>query len=131
MSSQPAIRNISDTAAMVAIYRAWESERADAVFHDPFARRLAGPRGGQIMDKVPAARKPAWSYVARTYLFDTYVAHEVAAGADMVVNLAAGLDARPYRMKLPPSLQWIDVDLPELLAYKQDVLRGEKPVCKY
>jgi len=130
MSSQP-IRNISDTAAMVAVYRALESERDDAVFRDPFARRLAGNRGEQIMKEVPAARKHSWSYVARTWLFDTYVAQEVAAGADMVVNLAAGLDARPYRMQLPASLQWIDVDLPDLLAYKQDILRGEKPVCKY
>ncbi|HYS55371.1 MAG TPA: SAM-dependent methyltransferase [Thermoanaerobaculia bacterium] len=131
MSSQPLIRNISDTAAWVAMYRAWESERQDAVFRDPFARRLAGARGEQIMEKVSVAKKHAWSYVARTYLFDTYVAQEVAAGADMVVNLAAGLDTRPYRMQLPSSLQWIDVDLPDLLAYKQDILRSEKPVCKY
>jgi len=34
------LRNISDTARWVAIYRALESERKDAVFHDPFARRL-------------------------------------------------------------------------------------------
>jgi len=131
MSSQPVIRNISDTAAWVAIYRAWESEREDAVFRDPFARRLAGARGEEIMQKISAAKKYAWSYVARTYLFDTFVAKEVAAGADMVVNLAAGLDTRPYRMQLPASLQWIDVDLPDLLSYKQDILRGEKPACKY
>src|SRR5437870_3115709 len=48
----------------------------------------------------------------------------------MVVNLAAGLDARPYRMNLPGSLQWVEVDLPEILAYKEDVLRNETPVCQ-
>jgi methyltransferase (TIGR00027 family) len=48
----------------------------------------------------------------------------------MVVNLAAGLDARPYRMNLPGSLQWIEVDLPEILAYKEDVLRNETPACQ-
>jgi O-methyltransferase involved in polyketide biosynthesis len=48
----------------------------------------------------------------------------------MVINLAAGLDARPYRMNLPNSLQWIEVDLPEILAHKEDVLRNETPVCK-
>jgi O-methyltransferase involved in polyketide biosynthesis len=47
----------------------------------------------------------------------------------MVVNLAAGLDARPYRMSLPPALRWVEVDLPDLLAYKEEVLAGEKPVC--
>jgi O-methyltransferase involved in polyketide biosynthesis len=47
----------------------------------------------------------------------------------MVINLAAGLDARPYRMALPPSLQWIEVDLPGILDYKEQILAAEKPVC--
>jgi O-methyltransferase involved in polyketide biosynthesis len=38
----------------------------------------------------------------------------------MMVNLCAGLDARPYRMTLPSPLQWIEVDLPDLLAYKTE-----------
>jgi methyltransferase (TIGR00027 family) len=130
MADAPLIRNISDTAAWVAMYRAMESERQDAVFRDPYARRLAGVRGEEIMQKMAAARKHAWSYVARTYLFDTYIAQEIAAGADMIVNLAAGLDTRPYRMQLPSSLQWIEVDLPDLIAYKEDILRAEKPVCR-
>ena len=48
MSSATPIRHISDTALWVAVYRAQESERADAVFRDPFARKLAGDRGAQI-----------------------------------------------------------------------------------
>jgi methyltransferase (TIGR00027 family) len=47
----------------------------------------------------------------------------------MVVNLAAGLDSRPYRMQLPLSLPWIEVDLPEILDYKEEVLRDERPSC--
>jgi methyltransferase (TIGR00027 family) len=130
MADAPLIRNISDTAAWVAMYRVMESEREDAVFRDPYARRLAGARGEEIMQKMKAATKHAWSYVARTYLFDMYVAQEIAAGTDMIVNLAAGLDTRPYRMQLPSSLQWIEVDLPDLIAYKEEILRSEKPACK-
>ncbi len=48
---------------------------------------------------------------------------------DLVLNLAAGLDTRPYRMALPQSLQWIEVDLPDLLDYKEDLLKGERPNC--
>lgn len=47
----------------------------------------------------------------------------------MVVNVAAGLDTRPYRMDLPSRLQWVEVDLPELLAYKAEALAEETPVC--
>jgi O-methyltransferase involved in polyketide biosynthesis len=48
---------------------------------------------------------------------------------DLVVNLAAGLDARPYRLALPPSLTWIEVDLPELLDFKEAALESEKSSC--
>src|SRR6266849_6667899 len=128
-SKEPLIRDISDTARWAAIYRARESERPDALFRDSFARRLAGTRGDQIADSIPFSNKQTWSWVMRTYLFDQFIIEQVLQGADMVINLAAGLDARPYRMALPPSLQWIEVDLPEILTYKEAILAGEKPVC--
>jgi methyltransferase (TIGR00027 family) len=123
------IRNISDTARWVAVYRARETERPDAVFRDPFARPLAGERGEQIAVSMSFAEKNSWPFVARTWLIDQIIHEQVRQGADMVVNLAAGLDARPYRMELPPSLQWIEVDLPEILGHKEEILRSEKPMC--
>jgi O-methyltransferase involved in polyketide biosynthesis len=48
MPSAP-IKNVSDTARWVAVYRAMEAERPDAIFRDPFARRLAGERGEEIV----------------------------------------------------------------------------------
>jgi methyltransferase (TIGR00027 family) len=123
------IRNISDTALWVAVYRAQESERADAVFRDPYARKLAGDRGTQIAVTMPFAQRHSWSYTARTWLVDQVIEREVQHGADMVINLAAGLDSRPYRMQLPASLRWIEIDLPDMLNYKQDVLASERPLC--
>jgi O-methyltransferase involved in polyketide biosynthesis len=67
--------------------------------------------------------------VARTYLFDQFIREQLGRGVDMVVNLAAGLDARPYRMEFPPSLKWIEVDLPDLIAYKEGILANERPTC--
>ncbi len=125
----PAIRHISDTARWVAVYRARETERPDAVFRDPFARRLAGERGEQIAASLPFGSRHTWSWVSRTHLFDQVIAEQVAQGADMVINLAAGLDARPYRMTFPSSLNWIEVDLPEILSYKEEVLGDERPSC--
>ncbi len=128
-STEPLIRDISDTARWAAVYRARESERADALFHDPLAKRLAGERGEQIAAGVRFTEKHAWSWTARTYLFDHFITEQLRQGVDMVVNLAAGLDARPYRMDLSPSLQWVEVDLPGLLDYKEEVLAGEAPRC--
>src|SRR5438874_8403310 len=126
---EPLVRNISDTALLAAIYRARETERADAVFRDPFARRLAGERGDQIAKSMPFSERATWAWIARTYAYDEFIKQQVMEGVDMVVNLAAGLDARPYRMTLPTSLHWIEVDLPGILDYKEEILRGEKPAC--
>lgn len=126
---QAVVRNISDTARWAAYFRARETERPDALFRDPYAERLAGQQGVDIANTLPEGNKHAWAWVARTYLFDQFIAQELQQGVDMVVNLAAGLDARPYRMKLPASLQWIEVDLPEILTYKEEILANEKPSC--
>ena len=123
------IRNISDTALLAAVYRARESEREDALFRDPFARRLAGQRGDQIAASMPFSDRNAWAWVIRTYLFDQIIIEQCQQGVDTVVNLAAGLDTRPYRMALPAALQWIEVDLPGLLSHKEEILSSEKPVC--
>jgi len=126
---EPLIRNISDTALWAAVYRAQESERPDAAFHDRFAQRLAGTRGQEIADSMTHRTSPSWAWIARTYLVDQFISKQVAQGVDMVVNLAAGLDARPYRMDLPSTLKWIEVDLPELLDYKEAILKSEAPRC--
>src|ERR1700680_2502267 len=129
--SEPAmvVRNISDTARWAAVFRANETKRPDALFRDPYAARLAGTLGVDIANTLLHGNSYAWAWVARTYLFDQFILREIQQGADMVINLAAGLDARPYRMQLPPSLNWVEVDLPEILSYKEEILRDEKPVC--
>jgi methyltransferase (TIGR00027 family) len=126
---EPLIRNISDTARWAAVFRAQESERPDALFRDPFARRLAGDRGEQIAASMKLHIRSSWSWVMRTYVFDQYIERQLGAGVDTVLNLAAGLDARPYRMTVPSTLRWIEVDFPELFAYKQEILGNETPRC--
>ncbi len=123
------VRNISDTARWVAYFRARETQRADALFRDPFAERLAGERGFEIANTLAQGNKHEWAWVARTYLFDQFISREIEEGTDLVVNLAAGLDARPYRMDLPAALQWVEVDLPEIVSYKEEILGSEKSKC--
>ena len=126
----PLIRNISDTARWVAVYRARETDRPDAAFRDPFARRLAGERGEQIASALPLFEEASWSFTARTYLVDKYITAGVKdGGVDLVINLAAGLDARPYRMDLPSTLRWVEVDLSDILDYKEEALGDAKPRC--
>jgi methyltransferase (TIGR00027 family) len=127
--AEPLLRNISDTALWVAIYRARETDRPDALFRDPFARKLAGDRGEQIARELEKGQRYEWPYVARTVRFDQLISEQLKQGADMVINLAAGLDTRPYHMELPASLKWVEVDLPAMIDYKEEILGGEKPRC--
>jgi methyltransferase (TIGR00027 family) len=126
------IDNISDTARWVAMYRAMESERPDALFHDPFAKRLAGEKGDEIVRTMKDGRAMAWAMIVRTQVFDEIIMAEIATdGIDLVLNLAAGLDARPWRLELPETLRWVDADLPDILRYKLETLGGARPKCRY
>src|SRR6266487_470703 len=130
-SSSSPISSVSDTARWVAMYRAMESERPDALFHDPYARRLAGPAGEQILASMPQGRRWAWPMIVRTAVMDEIVMRLVTREhVDTVLNLAAGLDARPYRLDLPATLHWIAVDLEGILSYKEAALAGERPRCR-
>ncbi len=130
MSAPTAIRNVSDTALWVAIYRAMESERPDALFRDPYARRLGGERGEAIVRELPDGEAMSWPLVVRTAVMDEIVARCIREGARTVLNLAAGLDARPYRMDLPADLRWVHVDMPEMIDYFRDGMTGETPRCR-
>lgn len=123
------IRHVSDTALWVAMYRAFENERPDALFRDLYARRLAGERGAQIVESVPKARTFAWSMIVRTAVMDEVILRSVAQGTRTIINLAAGLDARAYRLALPATVRWFDVDLPEMIAYRQEHLADAQPLC--
>lgn len=128
----PPIEHISDTARWIATYRAMESEREDALFRDPFARRLGGARGEEIVATLPRGRESSWALIVRTAVLDEIIRERAASGEiDLVVNLAAGLDTRPWRLELPSTLRWVDVDLPALLQYKAETLEGETPRVRY
>jgi methyltransferase (TIGR00027 family) len=126
------IQNVSDTARWVAYYRAMESERPDAIFRDPFARQLAGPEGEAIVNQLPRGRSIAPAIIVRTAVLDEMIVDRITNHrADLVLNLAAGLDARPWRLPLPSTLHWVDVDLPGILNYKTGMLANDRPVCQY
>jgi methyltransferase (TIGR00027 family) len=124
------IQHVTDTAIWVAHYRAAESERPDALFRDDLAGLLAGARGRDIanhLEQVQAHRMTRWSVVVRTVVIDQLIQKLVSEGVDTVLNLGAGLDTRPYRLPLPASLHWIEVDYPGIIEHKESVLSSRRP----
>ncbi len=126
----PLIQDSFDTARMTACCRAIESEQTKPRFRDPYARLLAGERGAEIVSAMPGGDEKTWPIVLRTCVYDEIIMRLVEEEKiDTVINLAAGLDTRPYRLELPSSLRWIEIDLPHVLAYKTEKLAEFQPVC--
>ena len=124
------IQDVSDTAFMIAAYRELETNRPDALFSDPLATRLAGNQGRKIIATRKYTSIIAWTVAVRTVIIDQFIQSALTQGVDTVLNLGAGLDTRPYRMNLPQSLRWIEVDFPHVLEWKEKLLAGEKPLCR-
>ena len=124
------IHHVSDTALWVATYRAIESERPDALFKDPLAKKLTGERGYRIAKMMSKQKLMAYVMAIRTISIDQLIEQTIADGIDTVINLGAGLDTRPYRMNLPKDFRWIEVDFPDIIQYKNSMLATETPVCR-
>jgi methyltransferase (TIGR00027 family) len=124
------IAHVSDTALMTAACRALETARPDGFVMDPFAERLAGPRGMAIARALPDLEIMEFGVGVRTRFIEEILALVFKERAvATVVSVGAGLDSRPWRLELPAGLRWIEADYPEILEYKDDALKHEKPKC--
>jgi methyltransferase (TIGR00027 family) len=107
--------------------RAHETNREDRLFNDPFAAKLAGEEAFQRVDLQLTSQDQAYVAV-RTRFFDDFLA---ASQIAQVVLLASGLDTRAYRFSWNPEVDVYELDHPEVLAYKADLLKNASPSCKH
>jgi methyltransferase (TIGR00027 family) len=124
------VDHVSDTAWLVAAYRMMESNREDGYFKDSLAPKLLGEKGKEILERFPNWKFGEWMMSVRTTLIDRTLSTLIQEGADAVINLAAGLDTRPYRMNLPKNLVWIEADYASLIQYKNQQLKEDVPNCQ-
>jgi methyltransferase (TIGR00027 family) len=115
---------VGATSLWVAAVRALESERADAWFHDPFARALAGERGFEILAQSRAMNPIAPPVLeARTRWIDEHIA---SASLDQIAILAAGMDARAYRLDALVGARVYEIDRDFVLAHKRETIGDAK-----
>jgi methyltransferase (TIGR00027 family) len=133
--------SVGSTALFVATARALEAQKPDPLVIDPFAEVFCRAVGGDAADvldgKIPdhQLKTPDWGqhFVnfqgARTKYFDTYFRAAADAGVRQVVILAAGLDSRAYRLPWPDQTTIFELDQPQVLDFKREVLaeQGAKP----
>ncbi len=119
---------VAATGLLVAAMRAEESLRDDALFHDPFADRLAGDDGRRLLAEATAATGQASAaIVVRTKLYDEAL---LRAGVSQAVILAAGMDARSYRLPWRDGATVFEVDQPRVIEMKDERLADEQPRCR-
>ena len=122
------IAHVSDTALMTAACRAMETERPDGLIRDPFAAQLAGDRGMAIARALDRLDMMCFGIGIRSRFLDQLVLDTVSAhGIATVLSVGAGLDTRPWRLELPATLRWIEVDFPAMLDYKDGVMACRRP----
>ncbi len=128
--------SVGATALGVAMARAAESDLDCPLFTDRYAQPFVDAAVERGWDSsVIGARLPMIKgYAAvRTKWFDEYFIAAGANGIDQAVILAAGLDARAWRLPWVTGSAIYEIDQPQVLAFKDDVLtaRGAKPVDSY
>jgi methyltransferase (TIGR00027 family) len=120
------------TATGIAAIRALETARPDRLFKDPLAARFVAASGRSLANRQAAAgaderTRRHWSaiqqwVVVRTRFLDELVVRACREGCSQVIVLGAGLDARAFRLHWPAGVRLFEVDLPEVLAFKERVL---------
>ncbi|WP_137814378.1 SAM-dependent methyltransferase [Gandjariella thermophila] len=116
---------------LIARARAEESDREDALFRDPLAGGFLDAAGlPDGLDRVNDFGGP--NFVLRTRYFDDQLLDAAEAGCRQVVLLAAGLDTRAFRLPWPDGTRLFELDLPELLSFKERVIAESEaaPACE-
>ena len=140
--------SVGTTAVMVAAARARETDSAEPLIRDPYARLLVSGAGTGVwenflddamQDKIAAADPAAAAVFAnmlgyqavRTHFFDAFFTDAAAAGIRQVVILASGLDSRAYRLPWPEGTVVYEIDQPKVLEYKSETLarHGVQPTA--
>jgi methyltransferase (TIGR00027 family) len=125
--------SVGATATMVAAQRALAHR--EKLIDDPFAeplvravgvdlfnRLLDGGMSFEDVDPAYTARRAAEGMAVRTRFFDQVFLDAAATGVKQAVILAAGLDARAYRLPWLDGTVVYEVDQPEVIEFKSTTL---------
>jgi len=129
------IEGISATAFAVAAIRARETEKADGLLKDEFAKYFSE----DILAKIPKEYTNLFYdrlikiVVYRSLVSDTIIEDRINKNVRQIVNLGCGFDSKVYRLNLPPELKFYEIDVPAVLNYKSEVMHkiNAKPKCQH
>jgi methyltransferase (TIGR00027 family) len=140
--------SVGATALGVAAARAAESAKDDPLISDPFARVFLDAAGDGVWNWYSAPELPSQVvaaepdlprrmqglvdyFASRTAFFDNFFVDAANAGVRQAVILAAGLDARSWRLPWPAGTTVYELDQHRVLDFKTSTLtaHGAEPTC--
>jgi methyltransferase (TIGR00027 family) len=123
------------TATFGAVARAVATNKG--IINDPFAEPLVRAAGVEYFTRVvenaryeaDGSDNPVMAglidvLAVHARFLDQLLAGAGRAGIRQAVILASGLDTRPYRLWWPPGTTVYEIDQPEVIDFKNEVLRG-------
>jgi methyltransferase (TIGR00027 family) len=134
--------SVGATATMVAAQRAVST--GEKLIDDPYAAPLVRAVGIDVYVRlvngdIPVGgeanfnpRRMAEEMACRTRFYDDSFLDATRSGIGQAVILAAGLDARAYRLPWPAGTVLYEVDLPDVIEFKTTTLRdlGAEPTAE-
>lgn len=142
-------QSVGATALGVAAARAAETESENPLISDPFARVFVDAAGEgmwsiyadpkllakaiELEPDMQARLRLMIDFMAtRTAFFDEFFLNAAQSGVHQVVILAAGLDARTWRLPWPDGTVVYELDQPKVLEFKSNTLRehGAHPTAQ-
>jgi methyltransferase (TIGR00027 family) len=131
--------SVGAMATMTAAQRALAAREPHSLIDDPFAEPLVRAVGMDFFTRVLdgqirnfGSERMARQVAVRTRFYDQFFVHATEKGVRQAVILAAGLDARAYRLPWPAGTVVYEIDLPQVIEFKTSTLRdlGAEPTVE-
>jgi methyltransferase (TIGR00027 family) len=125
LSEHDKSKQIRDTADVVAVIRYHEGKKEKPLVNDPFAHLFASSQGEEILESA-LKRWPFFSdyLVVRAKFFDDTLRNFCEKeDIKQIVMLGAGNDMRAVRLPFLKRKKIFEVDYPDRIAYKKDILK--------
>ncbi|MGV0633468.1 class I SAM-dependent methyltransferase [Mycolicibacillus trivialis] len=128
--------SVGYTALVVAAWRALHTATARPVARDDYAQRFIAAAADPYLSALltepdDTAAVFGHLYGVQTRFFDEFFTTAAETGIRQAVIVAAGLDTRAQRLNWPTGTVVYELDRPEVLAFKRDVLAdlGARPAA--
>ena len=131
--------SVGAMATMAAAQRALAASAPHPLIDDPFAAPLVRAVGVDFLTRLvngqiqnPDSQRMAQRVAVRTRFYDQFFSDATEKGIRQAVILAAGLDARAYRLPWPPGTVVYEVDVPQVTEFKSSTLQslGAEPTVE-